>query len=151
MSLALDTNVLIPWLVASSPRHQEARALVEGEVRRDGGRIAIAPQVCWEFLHVVTDERSFERPCSMDEASALLRVVWNARETERLAPAAEVMPRVLELLREHRLGRKRILDAALAATLEAGGVRRLGTYNLRDYGCFRFIEAISPGVPTTRS
>jgi predicted nucleic acid-binding protein len=149
VSLALDTNVLIPWLVASSPRHAEARAFVEAEFRRDGGRIAIAPQVCWEFLHVVTDERRFERPCSMEEASTLLRGVWNARETEHLAPAAEVMPRVLELMREHRLGRKRILDTALAATLEAGGVRRLGTYNVRDYSCFSFIEAISPGTPTT--
>jgi predicted nucleic acid-binding protein len=151
VSLALDTDVMIPWLVASSPRHAEARALVEAEVRREGGRIAIAPQVCWEFLHVVTDERRFERPCTMEEASALLRTVWNARETERLAPAAQVMPRVLELLRENRLGRKRILDTALAATLEAGGVRRLGTYNVRDYSCFGFIEAISPSAPRAHS
>lgn len=147
MSLALDTNVMIPWLVASAPRHDEARALIEQELRRDGGRIAVAPQVCWEFLHVVTDERRFERPCSVVEASALVRAVWNARETERLATSAEVLPRVLELLREHRLGRKRILDTALAATLEASGVRRLATYNTRDYQCFGFIEPVSPSTP----
>lgn len=48
------------------------------------------------------------------------------------------------LLREHRLGRKRILDTALAAALEAGGVRRLATYNVRDYQCFPFLEPVSP-------
>ena len=146
MSLALDTDVLIAWLVRSVPRHAEARAVVEAELRRDGGRIAIAPQVCWEFLHVVTDDRRFERPCSMDEAMALVRAVWNARETERLPPAAELVPRVLDLLREHRLGRKRILDTALAAALEAGGVRRLATYNVRDFQCFAFLEPASPAA-----
>ena len=89
MSLALDTNVLIPWLVHSAPGHAEARAFVESEITRDGGRIAIAPQVCWEFLHVVTDDRRFQRPCSMDDAAALVRAVWNARETERLPASAE--------------------------------------------------------------
>jgi predicted nucleic acid-binding protein len=144
MSLALDTNVLIPWLVRSAPGHAQARGFVQAALSRDGGRVAIAPQVCWEFLHVVTDERRFERPCSIDEATALIRAVWNARETERLSAGAEVLPRVLELIREHRLGRKRILDTALAATLEAAGVRRLATYNVKDYACFPFLDLESP-------
>lgn len=144
MSLALDTNVLIPWLVRSAPRHDEARSFVDAELGRDGARIAIAPQVCWEFLYVVTDDRRFERPCSMEDARALVRAVWNARETERLPASVEVVPRVLDLLREHRLGRRRILDTALAASLEAGGVRRLATYNVRDYRCFDFLDPVSP-------
>lgn len=130
MSLGLDTNVLIPWLVSSVPAHAEVRAFVETELRREGGRLALAPQVCWEFLHVVTDERRFERPCTVDKATALVHAVWNARETDRLPASAEVVPRVLELLAEHRLGRKRILGTALAATLEAAGVRRLAPLRL---------------------
>lgn len=145
MSLALDTNVLIPWLVLSAPGHADVRALVDSELRRDGGRLALAPQVCWEFLHVVTDERRFQRPCTMEQATALLRAVWNSRETDRLPASGEVVPRVLELMTEHRLGRKRILDTALAATLEAAGVRRLATYNVRDYACFPFLEPVRPG------
>lgn len=86
----------------------------------------------------------------MEEASALVRAVWNARETERLPASADLVPRVLDLLREHRLGRKRILDTALAAALEAGGVRRLATYNVRDYRCFTFLDLVSPASsPTT--
>lgn len=150
MSIALDTDVLIPWLIRSSTRHEEASAFVAAEISRDGGRIAIAPQVCWEFLQVVTDVRRFEQPCSMEAASTLVRAVWNARETERLPAGADVVPRVLDLLREHRLGRKRILDTALAASIEAGGVRRLATYNVRDYQCFTFLDPVSPAAsPTT--
>lgn len=145
LSLAVDTDVLIPWLVASAPRHEESRSFIRQELEKDGGRIAVAPQVCWEFLHVVTDERRFDRPCTLEQASGLVRAVWNAPETVRLPSSADVVPRVLELLQQHRLGRKRILDTALAAALEAGGVRRLATYNVRDYRCFGFLDPVSPG------
>jgi len=147
VSLALDTDVLIPWLVASAPGHADARALVEAELSRDGGRVAVAPQVCWEFLHAATDARRFERPCSVERAIGLLRAVWNAPETVRLPAPEAVVPRVLELMEAHRLGRKRILDTALAATLEAAGVRRLATWNASDYACFGFIEILVPGGP----
>lgn len=50
--------------------------------------------------------------------------------------------RTLELLELHGLGRKRILDTALAATLEEAGVRRLATGNGREYRRFDFLEII---------
>lgn len=144
MSLALDTNVLIPWIVRSAPGHGSARRLVEAELRSDGGRIALAPQVCWEFLHVATDPRRFERACTMEEGVALLRALWNARETERLPAPVGVLPRVLELMTTHHLARKRVLDTVLAATLEAAGVRRLATFNTADFECFDFLDLVDP-------
>ncbi len=144
MSLALDTNVLIPWLVASAPGHVAASALVADEIRRPGGRIVLAQQVCWEFLHVVTDAKRFTSPLTMDSARTLLLPVWQAAETSRVVPTPEVVPRVLELMAKHQLGRKRILDTALAATLERAGVRRLATLNGADFRCFPFIEVVEP-------
>jgi predicted nucleic acid-binding protein len=144
MSLALDTNVLIPWLIRSAPGHAAARRLVSAELHREGGRIAILQQVCWEFLHVVTDPRRFEDPLAMNAAIALVRAVWNAPDTFRVISTPDVMPRVLDLMAAHHLGRKRILDTALAATLEAGGVSRLATFNAADFRCFEFIEVVDP-------
>jgi predicted nucleic acid-binding protein len=144
VSLALDTNVLIPWLVASAPGHLAASALVAGEIRRPGGQIVLAQQVVWEFLHVATDAGRFTSPLSMDAARNLLLPVWQAAETSRVVPTPEVVPRVLELMAKHQLGRKRILDAALAATLERAGVRRLATLNGADVQCFPFIEVVEP-------
>ena len=80
----------------------------------------------------------------MGAAIALVRAVWNAPDTFRVMPTSDVMPRVLELMAAHRLGRKRILDAALAATLEASGVRRLATFNVTDFRCFGFIDTVAP-------
>ena len=144
MSLALDTNVLIPWLVGSAPGHLGASALIAGEIRRPGGRIVLVQQVCWEFLHVVTDAKRFTSPLTMEAARTLLVPVWQAAETIRVGPTPEVVPRVLELMAKHQLGRKRILDTALAATLERAGVRRLATLNGADFRCFSFIEVVEP-------
>ncbi len=144
--LALDTDVLIPWLVESNPGHAVARRLVAHEIQHGSGKIVMTPQVCWEFLHVVTDERRYALPLSMPDASLLIRTVWNARETQRLLPTGTVLPRVLEWMTTHSLGRKRILDTAVVATLERGGVRRLATFNRRDFACFDFLEIVDPAA-----
>lgn len=144
MSLAVDTNILIPWLVASAQGHLGASTLIADELGRPSGRIVLAQQVCWEFLHVVTDAKRFASPLTMDAARTLLLSVWQAAETTRVGPTPEVVPRVLELMTKHKLGRKRILDTALAATLERAGVRRLATLNGADFRCFAFIDVVEP-------
>ena len=47
------------------------------------------------------------------------------------------------MIRTLNLGRKRILDTAFAATLEAAGVQRLATFNARDFAVFPFLEVVS--------
>ena len=45
-----------------------------------------------------------------------------------------------------RLVRKRILDTALAATLESAKVRRLATLNPGDFKAFPFLEIVEISV-----
>ena len=49
-----------------------------------------------------------------------------------------------DLLTRFRLGRKRILDTALAATMEAAGIKKLATLNKKDFEVFPFLELIVP-------
>ena len=142
--LALDTDVLVGWLHAESEHHEASRRLIERELARGGTRLGLTAQVLSELVHVVTDPRRFETPLSMGEANDLVRELWQSPDTDRIAAPARVLPRTLELLREHRLGRKRILDTALAATLETAGIRRLATWNPGDYRVFGFLETV-PG------
>ncbi|HEY0781159.1 MAG TPA: PIN domain-containing protein, partial [Thermoanaerobaculia bacterium] len=121
MILGIDTDVLIAWAMAGTPFHGAIRRLFEVEIRERGGRLALTPQVIQEFLHISTDPRRFERPFSMAEALRLCRSLIEARETLWIVPTRDVLPRTLDLLAELRLGRKRILDTALAATLECAG------------------------------
>jgi predicted nucleic acid-binding protein len=53
--------------------------------------------------------------------------------------------RTLELMERHRLGRRRILDTALAATLEGAGIRRLATFNGDGFRVFPFLDVVEPG------
>lgn len=73
----------------------------------------------------------------------MTRQLWNAEEVVRVLPSSEVLPRTLELMESLRLGRKRILDTALAATLEVAGIRRLATFNPGDFKIFGFLDLVS--------
>lgn len=143
MTLGIDTDVLVNWAMAGAPHHQEARTFVERQVAA-GRQLGITPQVVFEFVHIVSDPRRFEKPLPMDRAIDMVREIWDAPETVRIAPPAAMLHRALELLRSLGLGRKRILDTALAATLEGAGVDRLATYNGKDFEAFPFLTVIDP-------
>ena len=144
MILALDTDVLVSWHMRGAPGHAAALRLVRRQVERERGLLGLVPQVIHEFIHVVTDPRRFGRPLPMADALLRCTVLWHAPEVERIIPSPAVLPRTLELLESLGLGRKRILDTALAATLEAAGVRRLASFNAADFAAFPFIEVVVP-------
>jgi predicted nucleic acid-binding protein len=86
----------------------------------------------------------------MRQAIALTRALWDGKETARILPGPTVVHRMLDLLATMRLGRKRILDTALAATLESAGVTRLATLNAADFRVFSFLEVVDPAVGPRR-
>jgi predicted nucleic acid-binding protein len=142
--LALDTDVLVHWVVEGAAHHTAVRRLLQEEVQERGSWLGLTPQVAREFLHIVTDPRRFANPLTMERAGQWVRDLWEADEVERIIPTAAVLPRTLQLLEQFRLGRKRILDTALAATLELAGVRRIATLNGTDFAVFPFLDLVSP-------
>ena len=144
MILGLDTDVLVSWAMEGAPRHRASRRLLEKELGKPGGRLGLTAQVLFEFIHVCTDPRRFEAPLSMERAADMARGIWNATEVVRVQPGPGALDRTLELLLSLKLGRKRILDTALAAALESAGIRRLATFNGRDFEIFPFLDVVSP-------
>ncbi len=143
MTVALDTDVLVNWAMEGTAFHRAARHFVERRLR-EGERVALTPSVLNEFVHVTTDPRRFPSPFGIKEAVARAREIWAAPEVVRIHPAPEVVFRTFELLNSLSLGQKRILDTALAATLELAGVRRLATFNKKNFQVFPFLELVSP-------
>ena len=76
-------------------------------------------------------------------AAALLRSLWDGREVERILPDAATVHRALDLLQSLSLGRRRLADAVLAATLEGAGVRRLATLRPDDFAAFAFLKIVT--------
>jgi toxin-antitoxin system PIN domain toxin len=142
-TVAVDTDVLVHWAMRGADHHEAVRQWVEGSVGR-GRRLGLTHQVLYEFVHVVTDPRRFERPMSMKTAVDFVRRLWAAKEVARLLPRVGVVPRMCELVDTLKLGRKRVLDTGLAATIESAGITSIATFNSKDFSVFSFLQIEDP-------
>jgi predicted nucleic acid-binding protein len=143
-----DTSFLVAVEIIEHALHTEARRLLE-ELLAKGDRVAIAPQVLAEFVHVVTDPRRFQKPFSMQTALDKSERWWNATETEQVLPGDLSVARFHSWMRRHQLGRKRVLDTLLAATYRAAGVTSVLTLNPADFmafGEFACLPVLHPGA-----
>jgi predicted nucleic acid-binding protein len=138
--IGVDTSFLVGLAVRESASHRACWDLFEKEILGRTASMAIAPQVLAEFCHVVTDERRFERPLETREAVETCEQWWSAQECRPVVADLETVVLFLAWMREHRLGRKRLLDTLLAATYQRAGVRRLATSNWRDFATFGVFE-----------
>lgn len=139
----VDTTFLVQAEVVDHPDHHRAKRLLD-RILEAGDSLAIAPQVLAEFIHIVTDDRRFQRPLPIAGAIERAQLWWNAPEVVQVLPDAGATLLFLKWMKEHRLGRKRILDTQLAATYHKAGVRSILSSNARDYrvfGCFDILSA----------
>jgi predicted nucleic acid-binding protein len=140
----LDTGFLVAAEVAAHAEHSSARRTLARLVAA-GDRIAIAPQVLVEFIHIVTDPRRFAHPLSMDEARNIAEQWWTAAEVDRVFPNDAATRQFLAWLEQFSLGRKRLLDTLLAATYHQAGIQSLLTTNAADFGALGVFDCVMPG------
>jgi len=134
--IALDTTVLLAFEIKEHPAHQTVRTAVTALARQGTPCFALAPQVLDEFLHVATDTRRFRQALGMGEAIERARFWWHANEVDPVFPCRESVDLATDWLARFSLGRKRILDTALAATYHVAGLGRLATANRSDFEVF---------------
>jgi predicted nucleic acid-binding protein len=136
--IGADTTFLVQLELLDLPAHAAAHQLLQREILQPGVPLALAPQVLAEFIHIVTDPRRFQKPLAMAEAIAKARFWWNAAEVRHVFPTDDAMRLALDWLQRHQLGRKRILDTQLAATLWTAGIQCLITSNPADFHLLGF-------------
>jgi predicted nucleic acid-binding protein len=142
MRHGIDTDFLVAVEITDHPFHSPADALLQ-RLLDDGHDFALAPQTLAEFIHVVTDPRRMPQPLSTVDAVARAEHWWQSAEVVHVFPDAQSVAHFVDWLRRHRLGRKRLLDTLLAATLRAAGVPAIVTNNVHDFallGGFRIVE-----------
>jgi predicted nucleic acid-binding protein len=143
----LDTNVLVYAHMAALPEHGVVREFLAGQLARRDVTLFVTPSVLHEFVHVVTDARRFEPPVGMGEALALARLYLGRANVECVATDAEALAESFTLVDRHHLGRKRLADTLLAATLIRHGVRQLVTCNRSDFEVFPGLQLVDPRDP----
>jgi predicted nucleic acid-binding protein len=79
----LDTSFLLAVEIVEHVHHADALGLLAKLLARED-RMAIAPQVLAEFVHVVIDERRFQQPFSMETALNKSEHWWSAVEADQV-------------------------------------------------------------------
>lgn len=149
MRHGIDTGFLVAAAVAEHPDQVSAR-LKLAELLAAGDRFALAPQVLAEFIHIVTDPRRFVQPLDMASARDLAEQWWTAHDVDPVFPSEAAVRQFLGWLRQHQLGRKRLLDTMLAATYRQAGIESLLTTNPSDFAVFGDFSCITPTATATR-
>lgn len=134
--IGLDTSFLVALSVREHEAHAAAHKVLAKEIAGKPGSCALAPQVLTEFVHVVTDPKRFEKSIEVTEALEICDQWLNAEEVRTIAPEAAAGRLFSAWMRQHRLGRKRVLDTFLAATYHNAGVENIVTTDWRDFSIF---------------
>ena len=134
----IDTSFLVAAELASHPRHAGADRLLQ-TLNKAGDQFALTPLVLAEFVHIVTDPRRCAHPLTIETALDRAEQLWNAIETVHLFPTVDAVAQFFDWMRQHRLGRKRLLDTQLAAMFHTAGISSILSLNRTDFelfGCF---------------
>jgi predicted nucleic acid-binding protein len=126
----LDTSLIIAATVVVHPSHSAAAAYVDGLIAA-GGEPRLSPQVCREFLVVLTRQPVSGRSFTLDEALGALSV-WTTG-CVILEESDAVLQQCLRLVRAFSVTGKQIHDCNIVATMKVHGVQRLATRNAVDF------------------
>ena len=143
MRVGVDTNVLITAALPGLRGHVRVRRALT-ELLESNALVALTPEILHELVHIVTDGRRFDQPLSMGEALALARVYLHRSNVELLSTDEVATSLAFSWMEQHGLGRKRLADTLLAATLVAHEVTSLLTLNARDFRVFPALSVIDP-------
>jgi predicted nucleic acid-binding protein len=139
-AIGVDTDWLVQLAMADHPNHDRARRFWDVRVAA-GTQMALAPQVMAELVHLITDGRRFGTPSTIpEEALEFASRMWLAVGIVQVFPTVASFALAWEWMTKYQLGRKRVLDTQLAATLHSHGISKILTLNPRDYSVFGVFE-----------
>jgi predicted nucleic acid-binding protein len=138
----LDSNILLRISKSDDPQHAAINHALHVLV---GQRVHLCytSQTLGEFWNASTrplDKNGFG--LSVADADRLARVI--ERDLEFLPDSREVHERWRALLVAHRILGVQVHDARLAASMYVHGVRRILTYNTRDFQRFDGLRILHP-------
>lgn len=141
MTYGIDTDFLVACEIVDHPFHQAADELLS-RLLSEGHDFALAPQTLAEFIHIVTDARRMPEPLTVTDAISRAETWWQAGEVVRVFPDGNAVSDFFVWLRQHQLGRKRLLDTLLAASFRNAKVMKIITNNAKDYKVLAAFEVV---------
>lgn len=119
---SVDINVLIYGFDESSPRHDQARALLL-DLAAGPDPLLLFPTVTTGFLRVATDPRILHQPAEPDQALAFLSALLDTPAVRTAAVEADAWDMFRHLIAQHGLRGADMTDGLLAACSITAGVQ----------------------------
>lgn len=136
-----DANILLYAIDRSSPRHEPAKAWLEGALSGDDD-VGFPLVSLLAFIRIGTDPRVYGTPLPTSEAIALVRS-WLERPNAGLVqPSAAHWMRMQEQAEKGRARGALVMDAHLAALAAEHGATVCSTD--RDLARFKGVKVIDP-------
>lgn len=142
----LDTNVLVYAMYPEDERHAACFELVEQTQERDCG-LCVAPRIFTEFYRVVTDPRKVRQARPVEEALAAIEAFLSRPGLEILPVPTDLVSRWVDLVRQTQIAGRRVFDVVTVAVMLANDVKRIYTYNRRDFEAFSELAILTPEDP----
>jgi len=140
----LDTSLLVAASVKLHPGNQAARAYLTKLAERETPT-CISPQVCREFLVVLTRQPVEGRRFSVEEGLAALDE-W-LQSCSVVDEDEEVVVELHRLVQRYQVKGKPVHDCNIVATMLTHDIKRLGTRNAADFDRYEpeiGVDAVTP-------
>jgi toxin-antitoxin system PIN domain toxin len=141
----IDTNVLVYALFAERPEHAASLALVES-AQDPGANLVIAPQNLAEFYAVVSNPRRVSTPLSANDARVEVEKLTRLPGLRLLDVPVDVVTRWHALLGRYPVTGRAFYDIQLVAVMLAHDIRRIYTFDRKDFVRFTELELLTPAV-----
>lgn len=122
---AVDTNVLVYAHVSATPEHGRVSEFLRAQLNDSKLTLVLTPLILHEFVHVVTDPRRFDPAVTIADALEVADSYLGRSNVECVPEDVRALTLAFELLRRHKLGRKRVGDTLVAACLLQAGVSEI--------------------------
>jgi predicted nucleic acid-binding protein len=138
----IDSNILIRWV---QPEHQDFKTVRQAiqHLEDSADTPCYTSQNLGEFWNVIT-RPSDRNGYGLSPEGALIRTEILEAKFSLLPDSIAVHSEWRRLLVSHAISGVQVHDARLVAAMHIHGVKRILTFNTRDFARFTDIEAIHP-------
>jgi len=149
--ISLDTNILLPAVVADSPEYEKAAAFIES--LHDNDEVVISEFILLELYSLLRNPAVLAKPLTAEQASDVCEAFRHHPHWQLIGfpPDSRAFHALLwPRLREKSLARRRAYDWRAALSMLRQGVTEFATVNVKDFEGFGFARVWNPLTATVR-
>src|SRR3990167_6749757 len=138
---SIDTNILFYSMIKGASHHDAACSYLES--LGDSTDVAIAELVLVELYLLLRNPTLLSSPLGAKQAVEVCNIFRN-HPCWQLIENADIMNTVWQVASHQSFARRKIIDLRLAKTLQAHGVTKFATANIKDFKNLGFDKVWNP-------